>query len=384
MRKAKDIVRERESVSTYEMFRTIASEMPTDTFRSQMIQALDANGACNSPKGIGKMFTDYPLVANEWLSVYVNKVVKQTCTNTIWTKFDTSFFRKGVLDYGDSIEDTYWDLIQSMPYSMNRDGSKNFKDYTQKNPHVAFYTINIHRQYVKTVYVKRLAKACTSWGSVEEFLNGLAIAVENSMRVDNFILWKFLMVSAYLRGNAGKKITLDDGYTSEELTEIMRTEFEDMQYFDNTRSVSKADTMTEAENVMYMVSNKTQATLDVGVLASAFNMDKTTFLGKRVKTNIIGFTEWEEKRLNQLINQDGTQANNFEDATPVLSDADREACEKIVAILFDKKLPQVWQYGDMTAENEYDMYGKKTNTVYDIEESWSASPFADFVVVAEQ
>ena len=383
-----DIVKEFKSENVADYINATTSELANSNAQFASLLSVDAStisttGSDNGLIGnLGKIFQGYPAMANEWLSVYMNKVSLQKVSNKLWDGQFFGMFRKGRLGAGDSIEDSFYRPIQSTPYSKNTAGAMNYVDYTQKSPSVSFYTKNFHVQYIWTIYATRLIQACVTPTQLGNFLDGMNIAIQNGYRLDYRCMLKATLCKAILLGNAGKTVNLSAGYSNADFVEACRYHYMQMQDF--TSNYNTAQVENFATDIQIMFDDATKAKLDVNVMADAFNMSKTDFYGNPMKWHAIAPTTLEQKRINQLISGDGTKANNYDNATAVFTSANLTALGRVKAVLLDPRFFEIWEVNGQSIQSEYDPYGKKYNQIWDIEEIWAVNPYAPVCVISEE
>lgn len=158
----------------------------------------------------------------------------------------------------------------------------------------AEYTeINFDVQYPVTIIRKELEKAFVSWGDFESFLMGISTSLYNGAYIDDYKYTKRLITNAY-RMNAvqmetftfaGATPTADE---LKSLTARIRQAYLDFMVPSTKYNAWKKVggygrsivSWSKPENIVVFVSNAMASILDVEVLASAFNMDKSDLIGK--------------------------------------------------------------------------------------------------------
>lgn len=115
-----------------------------------------------------------------------------------------------------------------------------------------------------------------------------------------------------------------------------------------------------------LINSTFDATMDVEVLASAFNMDKTEFSGRRVLVDSFGSLD--TKRLAELFAGDTT----YEE----ISSEELEALDAIPAVLVDKNWFMIFDNFYNFTE-QYNGEGLYWNYWYHVWKTFSVSPFAN-------
>lgn len=158
----------------------------------------------------------------------------------------------------------------------------------------AEYTeINFDVQYPVTIIRKELEKAFVSWGDFESFLMGISTSLYNGAYIDDYKYTKKLITNAYVN-NAVQMETINfAGETPtkaelETLTARLRQAYLDFMVPSTKYNAWKKVggygrsivSWSKPENIVVFVSNKMASILDVNVLASAFNIDKSDLMGR--------------------------------------------------------------------------------------------------------
>ena len=125
-------------------------------------------------------------------------------------------------------------------------------------------------------------------------------------------------------------------------------------------------TRTEKQDQYFIINSKFDASMDVEVLASAFNMDKAEFAGRRILVDSFGALDIE--RLNILFADDPTYTE--------IGESDLAALDTIPAILVDKDFFMIFDNYFNFTEN-YNGQGLYWNYWYHVWKTFSISPFVN-------
>lgn len=153
--------------------------------------------------------------------------------------------------------------------------------------------INFDVQYPVTIVRKELEKAFTSWGDLERFLAGITTSLYNGAYIDDYKFTKKLITNAYTQNAVQMETYTFAGATptSDELKGLvkkLRTDYKNFQIPSTSYNAwSKVGgygrsivSWSDPEDIIVFVNNQLGADLDVDVLASAFNINKTDLIGK--------------------------------------------------------------------------------------------------------
>ena len=153
--------------------------------------------------------------------------------------------------------------------------------------------INFDVQYPVTIVRKELEKAFTSWGDLERFLAGITTSLYNGAYIDDYKFTKKLITNAYTQNAVQMETYQFAGATPTEaelkgLVKKLRTDYKNFQIpSTNYNAWAKVGgygraivSWSDPEDIVVFVNNQLGADIDVDVLASAFNMDKTDLIGR--------------------------------------------------------------------------------------------------------
>lgn len=228
-----------------------------------------------------------PEVYNEFCDSLVNRIV--------YTQFQIKSFRNPlVVLEGDRIPLGY--AGQEVYVNPQKGRTYNADDFAgllikyEADVKVQYMAINSDVQYPVTFSRQQLKKAFVSWGDLETFIDGLSNALYNGAFIDEFRFTKLIVTDAY-KDNKAQIISnlsaVSSVDTAKAFVEKCRELFLNFQLPSTQYNAwakvggegKPITTWTNPEDIVMLVRNDIRAKLDVEVLASAFNMDKTTLMG---------------------------------------------------------------------------------------------------------
>lgn len=241
---------------------------------------------------------EVPKVMNEFISELVQKIV--------YTQLEIRLFRNplNVLE-GEAIplgsigEEIFINPIVGRRF--NVDDFAGLLAKYEADVKVQYHKVNSDIQYPVTITRAKIKNAFTSWSELNSFIEGITTALYNGAYIDRYNMTKDLVASAYDGNNVQietiSAVTTAD--TAKALIEKARKIFLNMQTPTSLYNAwakvggygNEILTYTPKEDIVMLVRNDVLACVDVNVLASAFNMDKTTFLGNVIGVN--DFDVWE-------------------------------------------------------------------------------------------
>lgn len=206
---------------------------------------------------------------------------------------------------GQFIEDVYVNPAHARGFNVN-----DFAGLLQKyDAEVAaqYLSVNSDLQYCVTLTREKIRNAFTSWDQLEGLISGYINSLYNGAYITRYNQTKGLITAAYTGNNVNYKVISDvtDEQSAKALIMQMRAAFSKMQIpSTNYNAWNKVKggrmalkTWSDPQDVVVLISADIEALVDVEVLAAAFNMSKTDFLGRVIVVD--DFSQY---------NEDGTVA----------------------------------------------------------------------------
>lgn len=252
-------------------------------------------------KGIGKIIMDVPALQNEFLSALINRIGLVVITSKMFSN-PWAMFKKGFLEYGETIEEIYVDLIRVFEFDAEKAETELFKRVAP-DVRAAFHIMNYKKFYKVTIERQKLAKAFLSASGMGELITYIMDAIYTSAAYDEFLTMKYLLARTILncRMYPVEVASVSEANMKKIVTAVKGTsnllEFPSRKY--NPAGVFQHTPKSEQ---YILIDTQFDASMDVNVLASAFNMDKAQFMGNRVQ--IDGFGNLDNERLAELFADD--------------------------------------------------------------------------------
>ena len=241
-----------------------------------------------------------PNIMNEFMDVLVQRIV--------YTQVDTKLFNNPlkVLE-GDRIPlGSIGQEIFINPAKGRRFNVDDFAGLLAKyeaDVKVQYHHLNSDIQYPVSITRAKLKDAFVSWSTLENFIDGLTQSLYNGAYIDQYNMTKGLVASAYTSNNV--KVEVISNPNTEVLAKQFitraRIAYLNMQTptvnYNAWRQVGGYGrdilTWSNPEDLVFLIRNDIGAFIDVNVLASAFNIDKTTLLGNIIYVN--DFNEYDNQ-----------------------------------------------------------------------------------------
>jgi hypothetical protein len=185
-------------------------------------------------------------------------------------------------------------IVWQQFHTVNTVGFQYFAGLLQKyesDVKVQYQTVNMDVQYPVTITRAKIKNAFVSWGSLEEFINGITQSLYAGASIDQYNWTKALVSNAYRNGHTINKIITKptDEASAKAFVKAAREYFMNFQTpttdFNAWAKVNTDDekaivTWTNPEDVVFLIRNDVLAELDIEVMASAFNIDSAKLYGR--------------------------------------------------------------------------------------------------------
>ena len=246
---------------------------------------------------VGNAILEYSTTKNEFLNALVNRIALVVVRNKI-AQNPLSVLKKGSVPYGKDIEEIFTNMANSSEYDMDGAGLL----ATQKPDTKAIYhRRNRKDKYKVTIWDDQLREAFVTPEKMGELITSIINSLYSGDNYDEFILCKNLFADAI---STNKVVTiacdaLTDESTAKAFVKSVKTTSGLFQfpsstfnkYYDNKPDSDTGGaivTWTPKENQILIIRSDILSTLDVDVLAAAFNMDKVSFMGRVLEVDNFG------------------------------------------------------------------------------------------------
>lgn len=327
----------------------------------------DANDV-ESVRTIGAIIMDYPALQNEFLNALVNRIGRVVLTSKMYSN-PIAFFKKGVLEYGESIEEIFVNIAKVQEFNPEIAEQEVFKRVVP-DVRAAFHIMNYQKFYKATVTQEQLKQAFLSWDGVTDLIARIVDSMYTGANYDEFLVMKYLLARHILDGRVYPvTVPTVNAENAKAIVTTVKGVSNKLTFMNSEYNPAAVRTFTEKTDQYMIVNSVFDATMDVNVLASAFNMDKTEFLGHRVL--IDGFGDLDVARLGEIFAGDPTYNEPSQDELTALN--------AIPAVIVDKDWFMVFDMLTQFTE-QYNGQGLYWNYFYHVWKTFSVSPFANSVL----
>lgn len=317
---------------------------------------------------VGEVLYGYPALANQFLNALINRIalvkVKSAVFNNAYAEL-----KKGYLEFGETVEEVFVNIAKAREFSAEKAEAREFKR-TLPDVRSAFHTMNWRVQYPITIQNEDLRMAFTSIGGVEDLIARIVDAVYTAAEYDEYLLFKYLIIKAVSHGKMYP--VAFDGTEMKNAAKKFRGLSNQLTFMSNKYNANGVTTTTPKEDQYIFMDAQYNADYDVDVLASAFNMDKATFMGK-LKL-IDDFTTFDNDRFDII------RANS--DQIEEVTADELNLMKDVKAVLVDAEWFQVYDNANQFTE-QYVASGMYWNYFYNVWKTVSSSPFSNAVVFVD-
>lgn len=191
-------------------------------------------------------------------------------------------FKKGELPVGRKIEEIFTDITNAKKYDPEAAETTLYKREIP-NVKTLFHEVNRQDYYKQTIQDESVKAAFASWGDFEGFLTSIIQAIYNSAEVDEYRYMRMVIDNYYSKGlfTVVPIQKPDTETTAREFIKKLRATATKMTLPVGSRDFNAlaVHTRTTPENLHLLIDADLEAQVDVDVLAKAFNMSKTDFVG---------------------------------------------------------------------------------------------------------
>lgn len=322
-----------------------------------------------SIKAIGNIIMDYPALQNEFLNALINRIGKVIITSKMYSN-PWARFKQGILDYGETIEEIYVNLIKGFQYDP---GVAESELYKREKPDVrsAFHIMNYKKFYKVTIEHENLRQAFLSWDGINNLVTKIIEQLYTSANYDEFNVMKYLVGKHILAGHLYPvNVGTVNAANMRSVVSTIKGISNKFEFMSSAYNLAGVANHAEKNNQYLIVNSNFDAVADVEVLAMAFNMNKAEFMGHKILVDSFGTIDWD--RLETLF--------EGEEEFEAFTDAEIAALDAIPAVLVTDNWFMIY---DVLNEmrDQGNGQGLYWNYFYHVWKTFSVSPFANAAVM---
>lgn len=225
---------------------------------------------------------------NEFVDSLVNRIGMTIARGKSWSN-PLAAFKRGMLSYGNTIEEIQVGLLKAHNYSPDRDYMEQTL-FGRELPAVQtnFHTVNRQDFYKVTVNEALLNRAFLDPTGLSGFINDLMESPVNSDNLDEFLLTTSLFAE-YERNGGYFHVAIPDVAALDSTPDDarfalrrMRAMADTLKFLSSKYNAAKMPVFAKPDELILFVSPEFNAAVDVEALAGAFNLSKLEMSGRTV------------------------------------------------------------------------------------------------------
>ena len=343
-----------------------------NTIRANASAAYQSNvptiNTTNDIPKVGEVLVGYPALANEFLSALINRIAEVRVRSA---EFNNAYamLKKGYLEYGETVENVFVQITKAREFRVDKAAAREFA-VTKPQVQAEFYSMNYRVQYPVSITDEEFRMAFLSAGTVEDFIARIVSAVTTGAEYDEFLLFKYLIIKAVAHGKMYPKAV--SGSDPKDWAVAFRGMSNKLTFMSDEYNIAGVHTVTPKSSQCIFMDADFNATFDVNVLASAFNMDKADFMGRLFL--IDDFTTFDNDRFDQI------RAGSDQIAS--VTDAELALMANVKAIILDEEWFQIYDNLSRFTE-QYVASGLYWNYFYNVWKTVASSSYSNAVVFVD-
>lgn len=227
-----------------------------------------------------RALNNYTPAWNEFVNALINKVGLTIARNNNWTNV-LAKFKRGLLEYGESIEEIQTGLVEAYVYDPDQDyGEKAIFGAERPEVQADYHAVNRRNFYKITVNEALLKRAFLTPGGLAQFIAQLMEAPTTSDNWDEYLTMRQLFAE-YEQNGGFFKVHLDaipknNSAVAEATSKAALREIREMigtlAFPSRLYNAARMPVATSSDKLTLFVTPEFQAAIDVEALAALFNV----------------------------------------------------------------------------------------------------------------
>lgn len=313
---------------------------------------------------VGQVLYGYPAMANQFLNQMLNRIALVNVKSAVYNN-DFVDLKKGYLEFGETVEESFVNLARVREFSVDKAEEREFKR-TIPDVRTAFHIMNWKVQYPVTIQDIDLRTAFLSLNGVQDMIGRIVDSVYTSEQYDEYLLFKYLLIKAISHGLAYPVTISPTDLTNNAVA--YRGMSNTLTFMSDKYNSAHVHTITPRDSQYIFMDAMYNASFDVNVLASAFNMDKADFMG-RLKL-IDSWNTFDNDRFAEIVKESGM--------IDAVTDAELAVMSNVKSVIVDGDFFQVYD-NSMRFTEKYVSSGEYWNYFLNVRKTISFSPFSNII-----
>lgn len=320
----------------------------SDDFKNRIPQATR-----DSIKTYGTGLRENPVLFNEFTGLLMR--IGKTIISSQDYNNPLARFKKGQLPTGVTIQDIWVDIAQS----------EGVFDETGANPlgrrlsdvQALYYTRNRQDKYVKSISRQQLLDAFTSVERIGDMITNIMNSMYEGSEYDEYLLTKEMLgnFKPFYQYYSVPDFTDSTNLTSTNLATFVKTlrkAYKDLQFMSREHNAMGVMRKSNASDIVVFIRKDLVAEIDVEVLASAFNINKTDLVGKIIEVEDFGSND----KISYTANSGALAVVSSKDVMAIMCDTDLiQIYDQLIEMatiynpdgLFENYFYHIWQVFSM-------------------------------------
>lgn len=318
---------------------------------------------------LGEFIMSYQPYQNAFLNALVNRIGRVLITSKMWSN-PWAVFKRGYLEFGETVEEIFVNIAKPHKYDPAAAESE-FMKREIPDVRAAFHTMNFQKFYKATISNDQLRQAFLSWEGITDLVAKIVDSMYTAMQYDEYVTMKYMLCREMLNGDLNVQETGASPTPSQLVTQF-RAMSSKLEFLSTAYNMAGVSNSTPREDQYIVIDSDLEATVDVEVLAAAFNMSRADFLGHLIIVD--SFSEHDTDRLNELFPE--LEGEPF-DSTEIT------ALENVKAAVVARDWWMVFDNYQQFTQN-YNGQGLYWQYFFHAWKTFSVSPFANAVCFTSQ
>ena len=325
-----------------------------------------------SIKSIGNIIMDYPALQNEFINALVNRIASVIVSSKVYSN-PYSFVKRGLLEFGETVEELFVDIARPRQFDPPS-AETHFAKRELPNVRAAFHPLNYQKFYKVTISEDQLRQAFLSMNGITDLIGRITDSLYSAAEYDEFLVMRYMIAKAYLNNNVYALGT--EGTSTETKAKatgkVIQSTTNLAGFMTDKYNAAGVKTFSRPEDLYIFMSVDFNSNMNFEVLASAFNIDKVEFMGRRVI--VPDFWDFDYERLQMLL-------ENYPDYKEFTQD-EQAKLKKMQALIVDKNWFMIFD-NLMKFTEFYNGEGLYWNYFYHTWKTFSYSPFHTAIAVVD-
>lgn len=270
---------------------------------------------------------------NAFVNTIVNKIFLSIIRTVGFYSEWERYTEKGILEYGETIEEIYVGLVNPEQYQWTTDINDTMKLLFGKRKQdiaAAYHSVNFEKFYPLTITYTELRKAFRNGSALEDFIRRKTEAVYTSYRFDNYIMCKYMLYRLALDGKIYNiQIPQITAANANDAVVKLKAALQDAKNIRSKYTIANVPQDMQPGEAVVARTIEFGAIIDVESLANAFNLQYREYAKRQI--TIDGMSDVEIARLNEMLEDDPTYVPFTEAELSIINN-------DIAAFIFDEGL----------------------------------------------